>query len=414
LRPDLRRRHADRSGQLHVRRQALLTPDARRLTLLALGTYALARIVSLDLLLVAVRELRSARMLAGSRFQLWHNVLSRWDVSFYEGIARAGYPTPLPVDGHGVVAVNAWAFFPLFPILAGAIGRATGLPFAAAAVGLNLLAGAAAAVALAHLVRTHASGTAAIRAVALWAFFPTAFVLQVPYAEALYLALATGTLLALVRRRYPAASLLLLATALTRGYVLPLSAAAIAVLARDSLRRRDDASARPVHAHAAWALLASAAIAPFLWMGAAAIVTGRLDAYAATQRAWGFSLDVQAAPRLWLDAFAYYGAGLCLTPPVLVLAACATLTVIGLRQPMPPELKVYTIAAVGFLLMLAQPGAVAWGSTPRFAFGIVTLPIVLALWLRRGWTVAVVLAAFTALQYVWILDIWSGRLGVAP
>jgi hypothetical protein len=81
---------------------------------------------------------------------------------------------------------------------------------------------------------------------------------------------------------------------------------------------------------------------------------------------------------------------------------------------MPAELKVYAAVAAGFLLLIAQPGAVAFTSTPRFMFGILTVPIVRALLLRRGTLVAATVGLFVLLQYWWVFSIWSGRLAIAP
>ena len=53
--------------------------------------------------------------------------VSRWyDGAWYMAIADHGYPTQLPVDGSGVVGQNAWAFYPLYPMLVHVVMAAGG------------------------------------------------------------------------------------------------------------------------------------------------------------------------------------------------------------------------------------------------------------------------------------------------
>jgi hypothetical protein len=63
---------------------------------------------------------------------------------------------------------------------------------------------------------------------------------------------------------------------------------------------------------------------------------------------------------------------------------------------------------------MALPGAVAFTSIPRFAFGVLTIPIVLAMTVRHRLAVGTLVVAFVAAQYWWVLNVWSGLLGVAP
>ena len=41
-----------------------------------------------------------------------------FDGSWYRNVAENGYPAELPRGEDGLVQQNAWAFFPLFPMLA--------------------------------------------------------------------------------------------------------------------------------------------------------------------------------------------------------------------------------------------------------------------------------------------------------
>jgi hypothetical protein len=381
---------------------------ARRRWLTVIGIYTLARLVSVDLLIVAVRRHLGMPVTAGPSFRLWHDALVRWDAIHYATIAADGYPHTLPLNAHGVVLANPWAFFPAFPMTAGAIARAIGMPFEAAAIAINLIAGAITAVLLARLISTFADDNTALRAVAIWAAFPTAFVLQAPYAEAIYLLYAAGFLVALTSGRDGAAALLLAGASLSRGVLVPLVAAAGVRVLTQIVRQR--AVTRPIAA-----LAASALVSPFVWIVVAGAVTGRIDAYAATQRAWGFSSDWIAMAHDWMALAAREGSRLLIHPTVVTLLLTLVLTaILCARREIPLSIKVYGVTAAALLMALAQPGAVGFGSMPRFAFGVLTLPIVLAIIVRRSWLLAPFLVLSTWLQYQWIADVWSGRLGIAP
>jgi hypothetical protein len=386
------------------------TEPSRNLLTAALGIYALARAIGLNTLLLVQQQLHATKLVVAQPFTDWHRMLSRWDVYYYRTIALQGYPVPLPTDAHGAVLPNTWAFFPAFPFTARVVSLGTGLDFENAAVVLNVIAGAIAAVLVVRLVLTFASEAVAFRAAVLWSFFPTAFLLQVPYSEALYLCLASGVLLALLEERYGLAAGLLVAAALSRGYAAPLSAAALWVV---SQRIRSD----PHGSVRRWSLLSLAAVAvvaPFLWMAVAAVVTGRLDAYPATQTAWGYAFQFRAWQERWPDVVRAFGVRTGPTIGVLVLAGVLILTVVGCRLRMPFALKAYTVAAALLLCVSALPGSVAFGSLARFSFSIVTLPVVLAIVLRGPLLVAMVTLMFVGLQYLWVLNIWSGRAGIAP
>jgi hypothetical protein len=382
----------------------------------ALGLYVLARLVSLDVLLAVARQLRGVRMAAGAAFRLWEPALVRWDAVYYVSIARTGYPSRLPTTADGEVVANAWAFFPAFPITIGTIGTLTGASIAAIAAAVNLIAGGVVVAAIVGLVRPIAGDRVAVRAATIWAFLPAAFLLHVPYAEAMHLAFAAGCLLALTRGRHLLAAALLIGTAVSRGTAWPV-AAALAVRAVVDLRRvwRARTSGLPAGLVRPAIALAVAAIAPWIWIVVAWRVTGRTDAYAATQRAWGYVAGPTAMVDAWRRAIAHDGVSLLVNPSVLWLGLLMIVAMAWVRlRRVPVELKVYAVVATALLFALAQPGAVAFGSIPRFAFGVLTMPMMLALWLRRGWMMVLAVVACTWLQYIWVLDIWSGRVGVAP
>jgi len=134
--------------------------------------------------------------------------LLAWDGAFYADIAQHGY---------AALTEPALRFFPLTPIL----GRAVGWLGVGPRVGVVIVANLAALAAgtlLVLLVRSEgfAAGVAT-RSAWLVALAPSAFVLVLGYAEAVFLALAVGIFLAARRRRW----LVVLALGLLAGLSRP-------------------------------------------------------------------------------------------------------------------------------------------------------------------------------------------------
>lgn len=385
-----------------------------RLAATILLAYASARAADAGLVLLVRAQIPERHIGAWAGFSGWHDLLDRWDVGAYELIARHGYPAHLPIDALGRVAGNEWAFFPGFPFATRLVSTLADLRFENAAVVLNLGAGALAAVLIGAVVARFADDRAAFHAAALWSFFPTAVLLQVPYSEAMFAALAAAFLLATLSRRNLVAAGLLMAAALTRGYAVPLTAAALTSVAMQLPARLK----RPRWCIWRWSpellvLSGAAVVAPFLWPIIAAEVTGRPDAYAATQRAWGYTPNPLTWAEHWPQALAAATRSIDGALPVIVCILVVAATVVALRFDLPVELKAYAVASAAFLFIAAPPGSVAFGALPRFSFIILTLPIVAAVLMHRR-RVIVTVAISLALQYLWILEIWSGRHGIAP
>ncbi|MGN8049685.1 hypothetical protein ACTJKO_08325 [Curtobacterium sp. 22159] len=207
-----------------------------------------------------------------------------WDASFYRTIAEHGYPTTLPLDAGGHVAPNPWAFLPVFPALARAVMPLTGGSFWIAGVLVATVAGAGACVLLYRLVLAVGYSHRARWATALFAFGPTAFLLQVAYAESTFLLLLFGALLALVRRRYWLVAPLGVVAAFTKPGVLAL---AVALAVHLVVRWRTERRALPVRD--AVGIVVSGlvvAAAGLAWPVIASAVTGRPNAYLDTELSW--------------------------------------------------------------------------------------------------------------------------------
>jgi hypothetical protein len=124
----------------------------------------------------------------------------QWDARHYLYLATHGY-------GATGDARNLIAFFPLYPALISAVA-ALGLPVRTAALLISNVAGVVAAILLYEVARVDAPPKAAWRAAAFFTVFPTAYFLLVGYTEALFCALAFGTVLAARRQRWLTAGLL--------------------------------------------------------------------------------------------------------------------------------------------------------------------------------------------------------------
>ncbi|WP_420809310.1 hypothetical protein [Actinomyces procaprae] len=216
----------------------------------------------------------------------WMQHASFWDSGWYERIARAGYPTELPTGADGTVLQNPWAFMPLLPLLASALAW-TGWSFYACATVVSLAASAAAALVMDCWLEPRVGRRASLWAVALVWCSPCAVVLQLPYAESLGL-LAVGAALLLAQRgRFLAATPAVLAAALARPLGVPLTASLGLWWLWETVRAHRSAAAQASGFRLRLLGLTGVAAAGTLaWPLLAWVVTGRPDAYTATETSW--------------------------------------------------------------------------------------------------------------------------------
>lgn len=350
-------------------------PRGWRLPLAAAGVFLAVRAACLGLLLV----------LAGPQDDPLRQVLLGWDGGWYVALVRDGYPRTLPA-GPGGIDPSTVAFFPGYPLLAAGIAR-LGVSELVAALLATLVAGAVAAALVAVLVRQvalrlpAAGGPAvphpdrvALLAVLLWSAAPPAYVLNLPYSEGLFTALAAGTLLALLHERWLLAGLGALLAGLTRPTGLVLAAAAL-VAAWPAVRRQR--RLRPLVAPLL-APLGTAGYLGFLWAW-----TGRPDAWFVTEReGWTARFDGgwDFLQQTWRTLGAVLGGRFPpdhplpnLLVPVMVGVALALL-VLAVRDRLPTPLLVY---AAG-LLVLVVTSAGTYSSGPRFLLPAVPLLVPLA------------------------------------
>ncbi|MGJ8721961.1 MAG: mannosyltransferase family protein, partial [Salinibacterium amurskyense] len=125
-----------------------------------------------------------------------------WDGHWYFIISLAGYPSELPVTESGHVGENAWAFMPAYPALVRVVMTLTTLDFAVASVFVSVAFSLGAALLLYRVMHLVLPAGTALFAVAIFCFAPLSAILQVSYAESMYLFLLILALFWLMKRQY--------------------------------------------------------------------------------------------------------------------------------------------------------------------------------------------------------------------
>jgi hypothetical protein len=214
------------------------------------------------------------------------SVVARWDGGWYLSIVRDGYPSFVPA-GDGVAAQSSIAFFPGYPIVIRTLSVTLGLSPVLAGCVVSLVAGLLATVGLWHLAARLSDDATADRTVVLFAFMPSAFVMSMVYADALFVCLAVLCLIALLDRRWLVAGL----TAAGAGFVRPTALALVVACAW--------AAVVAVRTGGSWRALLAPAIAPWgtlLYLGYSWLHTGEGLAFFHVQsRGWGNRIDLGAA-----------------------------------------------------------------------------------------------------------------------
>jgi hypothetical protein len=317
------------------------------------------------------------------------DVFGIWDSLWYVMLAESGYPHAVPRGPGGVVQQSPIAFFPVFPMAARALSRATGLSYLGAGVLLAGVFGALAAVAVWSLVRHIAGLEVADRSVALFCFFPGSFVLSLNYSEGLMIALAAACLLALVSRRWLLAGLAAgLATA-TR----PTAVALIVVCVWEAVgaaRRRE------------WRAVVAPALAPagmVAFFAFLAVRTGETQAWLETQRdGWHQKVDFGASTaRQIVDTIHHPLPDVNQLSGALSVLFLVVAAYLLWRARLPAALVVYTAAVVSMSFLTEVTSG-----RPRFL--LVAFPLLVGVATRiRGTTFAVVVGCSAVLMTVLVM-----------
>lgn len=335
-----------------------------------------------------------------------------WDGSWYREVALHGYPNPLPVDGHGHVSQNAWAFYPLFPLLARMLMDVTGLGFPVVGSTLALLCGLGACIVMAGLLAERLGDRVVLATVAVWAAFPAAVSLQLAYTESIAMLILCLVLWAVMRQAWEVAG----ALSLLLGLARPICAPVVAVVAVALFLRWRARGERPIPAreYAAGAFaLAATALAAVLWPLVAWWVTGSRSAYTETMSAWRAGGTIEPF-KPWLGmsqwvfrsfegASVYGPVGLAaLVMSIIVLTCGPWATRLG------PELRVWCLAYPAYLGLVLDP------LTSIFRYALPMFPLLAVmlggawvdraarwLWLRTGALVA--LGVVGQVAWIWKL-----------
>jgi hypothetical protein len=314
------------------------------------------------------------------------DVWARWDSVWFLRIAEHGY---------GSLEGSAAAFYPLYPVTVGIVGRAFLGHYVLAGIAVSLAASLAAFVLLHDLAETKLGAEGARRTVLYLAVFPMTLFLQAVYSEALFLLLTVAAFLLAERRRFAPAGLVAGLTLLTR----PVGVALLPALALIAWRSPDRGRAL---AHLALAPLLFCVYPLYLWVD-----RGDPFAFAHAQDIWTRHVSY-AGPfgGIW-DGLRAGWAGV----RQLVSGSHTTTYWPAVEGTDPMRVAAVNLEALAFLVLFVGLTVVAWRrfgapyglfatlslaiplsvpserwpllSLPRF--GLVVFPFFLALaWLGRG------------------------------
>jgi hypothetical protein len=323
-----------------VRSPSRLLSAAQRLPAwgAVLVIYAASRVFSTLLLFVVYRIAATHpgeyadKYVDGGGTKGFFGFLNVWDARFYTSIAEHGYPHVLPVTASGAVEPNAWAFLPVFPWTVRILAQTTGWDTGAVAAGVAMTFGALAALALHRFLRLRLDALGALWGTTFFCFGAMAFVLQVGYAESMFLFLLFAGMLALMQRRYVTLMWCGVLASFVRPGALSLALALLIVVVHRFWKHRDDfPRAERVAAVIAGLAIAGAGLA---WPLVAAAVTGESGAYLKTEMSWwqgviGYTPSHFVPLSPWfLMAVRYLGiAG------IVVVLAIVALYLWGMRKP---------------------------------------------------------------------------------
>ncbi|MCA1713499.1 MAG: hypothetical protein LC789_18420 [Actinobacteria bacterium] len=322
--------------------------------------------------------------------------LERWDAGWYLAIARSGYPD----RDHDREVPAAAAFFPLFPLLVGVVGRAFGGMYLLAA-NIVTIAATVAALAGVHRIVEVETGDDDLsrRSLIAIAVFPAAFFLVAPYTESLFLALSAWALVAARRGRFGRAALLAVAAGMTRN-VGVLLAIPLALEWWRQVREH-----RPGHWLLRVAALLGAPAGLGLYLAYAQLHMGRWNAPIVAQQGWerDFAWPTETlveGVKIGTMFPGVYAGGYHSVELIIATAVIGALIWMLLRVPLPYAL--YTLAHVLVWLVNPFPGRPLM-STYRFALAVAPLGWAFGVWTRRPAVAAAWCAASGALLGVLLL-----------
>jgi hypothetical protein len=323
-----------------------------------------------------------------------------WDSAWYLRIAQHWYPSTLATQPGGG---NQWAFFPAFPLVIRATRDVTHLSYDDAAILAAWILGGTAAIAVGLFIRDVLGSETALKAVALFVFFPASYILNVAYTEGLLLTVAALCLLCIYRERWVWAAVLANVACLTKeaGVVLVVAIAAEALRPGRSMRSRAGIIGAAVGASAAfvgWCLYGLSR-------------TGHLLPFVTAQKAWGgrfvwFKTPFRAAWLLVTTRAAWHQVTYVAAAAALVIVAVGFVYLIRLHlrgDGVPPSWWAYSI---GGSLVTFSP----FWATSVIRYSLVTVPVFAAAFahLARRRLMDFTIGAFGIFQGVLAIVVFVG------
>jgi len=296
------------------------------------------------------------------------DVLTSWDGLWYLSLVREGYPRSVPPHVTYFDGEARAAFFPLYSWLVRAIDVVLPGHEVIAALVLNLLLGALFVLLCGLITRRLFGDRPAGRAMVVASLFPGSFVLSFAYSEAVFLVLAAGCLLLLLRRSWWLAGLLAALCTLSRPNAVAIVPACLA------------AAVLAIHQRREWRALAAPLLAPVgfivfqLFVGWRA---GESGVWFRVQRqAWreGTSFGFTAIRKT--IRFATHPLA---SPTNVITALCLVALIVGIvamvkvRLPLP-----LTVFAASIIVLTLLPETVT--ARPRFVFSAFPMIFSFAAW----------------------------------
>jgi hypothetical protein len=330
-----------------------------------LAVYALTRLIDVGFILVASHhqiDLSKGALGLGGYYIAeaspaspgYGSVASNWDGQWYLSIASHGYPTTIPRDAAGHALQNQWGFYPVYPLLVGAIMRISGLSFMVVAPILSALLGAAAVTVMFRLLSQSLNRFAASATVILVCTYMAAPAMQIGYTESTALLLLCTSLLLLRNRQYGWLIPVLVTLALTRAVAL----AFVPVLVVHGMSRYRHREVEPFPLLDRWRVLGLACLAiaaTGLWPAMAALTTGDASAYTQTMSSWGTTKKLRLLIEFPTFAWAE-GGPLGFALFICIIGLTAAIVLRRGARVWDPEVRAWAGFYPLYLLLATAPG----------------------------------------------------------
>ena len=343
----------------------------------------------------------------------YFDFLNIWDAEWFERIYKfgfggvEGYQSILPTGANGSVDQNSWAFMPGFPFLVRWLDFGPG--WAIMAPTTSLLLSFVLALLVYRVLLQRFDATVSLWGVALLGLSAPSIIFQAGYADTLGLVLLASALLLILQGRFLTALAPILLLSLTRPGVVALALALILFWLVKFWNHLGGTY------EFAWGerirlgfLAVATSLLGWLWSAVAWLVTGRADAYLATELSWRASFigESRLVPfEGWSVSAAYFwgkpwGPYIMLGLVVVALALLFTKEVRNLGL----VLWLWVASYYAYLLLVFFPQS----STFRVLLMVFPLFGSLSSWMLKypkplRWFVVV---AFAILQWWWLWECW--------